>query len=975
MKTLFVAAIISVVTADIPNFTGSTIERSTHKRQTRSVKEDAGFTHDANTCKQYNSNLITLWSNLSKYIGTSEKSPPNKSVLHNIGIMIKAYLEHVTPIEVNTEAATEKIIIRKERNNPVVKEIKTNLDVNKINEVNALTDFILDQVKNIRIDNIKEECNKIIQNQIATLMNMAFKKYLLYNCNNIYNNAHSNVNVNILNSMPLNNQGLNGNLQHSSIPKIEEVRFDHNLLKVVKRSIETATNIDKNTHNDLLTEKDSLNSSISNNITKNETLNSSNEKQQQNSFQNPRLQSRRALQLNGKYCADLALDQFILTVKLILRLYLLNDDCTSGASKFIIISKLIEATPILEPFNENNLDYLSKYHVLLKLLDNMETEDMTNLFSTPKADVLQNKNTLEEFLHDVNNLAVSINYKQREKNNIANNGNDSKQQLLNSLYNYQQLAYNRNDGLLNSKIAVPFSVNVGYNAIVPNNPNKINKNLKEFQGMYTGVPINQNIEANRSVIYAKTNMFHDTKPNTNGATINSGNKFELNLDKTAPKNLNYLSTSNSKSEVIPATIFSASENENSILNPIQYKLIMNYSETFPTSLKGNLASLSSFAAFPYLNVLNSTSTNMNPLENTLLNQNLASNPSTLYNYFSKFAKNNNPKNQLKISPPVPNNIDSMNLLTANNNKIALNSNFNTKSELTINESSVKKYLHNPALVQQNSNTPSVNSGVHYYNLINNALTNNMDSNLINNLKLLGDNNLVKDKILNPFNVNNVNAFHFMKPNTLRSNFNLGDHKNMLQSNNFVKKLVIKNPLRTLNIPQIQKTPIISTTDVMSNSSNGSLINRPLKVFNSSYIRPQPKAISGVPLKNNQSIEKTNQGLSKSLFINPYSYSAKVINKENEIEKYLNLENVPVLRSNLLRNQKLETKPSTIVAIDNLPTISSDPDANGDVELTYVFHHPQIVIYQPQVLVGRQRFHVSRFAILAPLPFSRLPAVL
>ncbi|CAK1595023.1 unnamed protein product [Parnassius mnemosyne] len=104
-----------------------------NERRKRSIKESAGYTHDSETCKKYNENLREMWKNLSKYISTSEASPPNKSVLHNIAVMIKAYLDHVSPIDFNGETP-KTVVITKRKNNifpySIISEINTMDDSN-----------------------------------------------------------------------------------------------------------------------------------------------------------------------------------------------------------------------------------------------------------------------------------------------------------------------------------------------------------------------------------------------------------------------------------------------------------------------------------------------------------------------------------------------------------------------------------------------------------------------------------------------------------------------------------------------------------------------------------------------------------------------------------------------------------------------------------------------------------------------------
>ncbi|XP_021183456.3 uncharacterized protein LOC110371487 [Helicoverpa armigera] len=60
------------------------------KRYKRST--EAGYTQNPDTCKTYNDNLAQLWSNLSKHLNITEQ--PNEKALHNIAIIIQAYLEH-----------------------------------------------------------------------------------------------------------------------------------------------------------------------------------------------------------------------------------------------------------------------------------------------------------------------------------------------------------------------------------------------------------------------------------------------------------------------------------------------------------------------------------------------------------------------------------------------------------------------------------------------------------------------------------------------------------------------------------------------------------------------------------------------------------------------------------------------------------------------------------------------------------------
>lgn len=141
--------------------------RSRHRRSTH-----AGYTQDPDTCKTYNDNLEKLWTNLSKIINIKDK--PNDSALHNIAIMIQAYLEHQQPKPPETHKPKHEG--RKDKISETMLRIKKLLETADSSH-EKITKIIIKYLKPDYTDEI-QDCQQINEEYLGISVSLLYKNYL-----------------------------------------------------------------------------------------------------------------------------------------------------------------------------------------------------------------------------------------------------------------------------------------------------------------------------------------------------------------------------------------------------------------------------------------------------------------------------------------------------------------------------------------------------------------------------------------------------------------------------------------------------------------------------------------------------------------------------------------------------------------------------------------------------------------------------
>lgn len=144
------------------------IFRHRSKRQTQ-----AGYTQDPETCKKYNDNLNKMWASLSKYLNYTDSV--NEIALHNIAVMVEAYLDHKTksahehPIDVSRDER------KRDKISEYLRKIKKMLG----------TDDATDKIKDIILENFKPEyddeeadCKQINEDNLVSSIAISYQNYL-----------------------------------------------------------------------------------------------------------------------------------------------------------------------------------------------------------------------------------------------------------------------------------------------------------------------------------------------------------------------------------------------------------------------------------------------------------------------------------------------------------------------------------------------------------------------------------------------------------------------------------------------------------------------------------------------------------------------------------------------------------------------------------------------------------------------------
>lgn len=152
---------------------GYGVKKGRHGRRYRRSFTQAGYTQDPDTCKLYNENLVKLWSNLSKYINITEQ--PNERALHNIAIMIQAYLDHQ-----NTKTSTEPYKAKHEvrdKIGEVILRIRKILDDADVTS-ERITKVITKNLKPFYGEAENAECQQVNEESLGSSIDLLYKNYL-----------------------------------------------------------------------------------------------------------------------------------------------------------------------------------------------------------------------------------------------------------------------------------------------------------------------------------------------------------------------------------------------------------------------------------------------------------------------------------------------------------------------------------------------------------------------------------------------------------------------------------------------------------------------------------------------------------------------------------------------------------------------------------------------------------------------------
>ncbi|KAF9406938.1 hypothetical protein HW555_012875, partial [Spodoptera exigua] len=141
-------------------------------RTRRSPETRAGYTQNPDTCKTYNENLVKLWANLSKYLNVTEQ--PDELALHNIAMIIQAYLEHHTKLLPNTQKPIHPGAIDKVTE--IILRIRQTLDDSQVSDAKIIQ-IIKKYVKPFYGDVENEECEQINEEYLQSSVSSLFKKY------------------------------------------------------------------------------------------------------------------------------------------------------------------------------------------------------------------------------------------------------------------------------------------------------------------------------------------------------------------------------------------------------------------------------------------------------------------------------------------------------------------------------------------------------------------------------------------------------------------------------------------------------------------------------------------------------------------------------------------------------------------------------------------------------------------------------
>ncbi|XP_026743578.1 uncharacterized protein LOC113505188 isoform X2 [Trichoplusia ni] len=167
--------------------TGSLLNDSpgkTHRfddRFRRSAFTQAGYTQDPDICKTYNENLMKLWSNLSKLFNVTDT--PNERALHNIAIMIQAYLDHQNAKQ-TTETYKVKVEPPRDRTGEIILKVKKMVDDDEAS-AKAISRLIIKNMKPFYDDVENSECQKMNEESLTSSVDLLYRTYLEnFDCRN-----------------------------------------------------------------------------------------------------------------------------------------------------------------------------------------------------------------------------------------------------------------------------------------------------------------------------------------------------------------------------------------------------------------------------------------------------------------------------------------------------------------------------------------------------------------------------------------------------------------------------------------------------------------------------------------------------------------------------------------------------------------------------------------------------------------------
>ncbi|XP_022828432.1 uncharacterized protein LOC111357875 [Spodoptera litura] len=142
------------------------------KRTRRAARTQAGYTQDPDTCKTYNENLVKLWSNLSKYLNVTEQ--PDELALHNIAMMVQAYLEHHT--QQSPETPKSKYEGPRDKVTEIILRIRKTLEDSQASEA-KIVKIIKKYAKPFYGDIENEDCQLVNEEYLQISVGLLFKNY------------------------------------------------------------------------------------------------------------------------------------------------------------------------------------------------------------------------------------------------------------------------------------------------------------------------------------------------------------------------------------------------------------------------------------------------------------------------------------------------------------------------------------------------------------------------------------------------------------------------------------------------------------------------------------------------------------------------------------------------------------------------------------------------------------------------------
>ncbi|CAH1642473.1 unnamed protein product [Spodoptera littoralis] len=142
------------------------------KRTRRAARTQAGYTQDPDTCKTYNENLVKLWSNLSKYLNVTEQ--PDELALHNIAMMVQAYLEHHT--QQSPETHKSKYEGPRDKVTEIILRIRKTLEDSQASEA-KIVKIIKKYAKPFYGDIENEDCQLVNEEYLQISVGLLFKIY------------------------------------------------------------------------------------------------------------------------------------------------------------------------------------------------------------------------------------------------------------------------------------------------------------------------------------------------------------------------------------------------------------------------------------------------------------------------------------------------------------------------------------------------------------------------------------------------------------------------------------------------------------------------------------------------------------------------------------------------------------------------------------------------------------------------------